>query len=131
MSVHIGFFRDFKSSDTLLIDGDSDGLRQLADELRGLARNGVTIEIHKLAFVQIHHGIRITATRAEWGTGASIDDRDISWTQSESGWRSTAEKLETLTTGAPGHQYLDADGDQITVEASRGEYDDAWWTQNG
>lgn len=47
--VRIGFFQDFKSSDTLLIDGDSDGLRSLSRTFRQLATTGATqAALHEL-----------------------------------------------------------------------------------
>jgi hypothetical protein len=131
-TVHIGFFRDFKSSDTVLIEGDSNGIRLLADTFRRLATNGAPIAIHELPFVEVHHGIRLVATLADDDAGASINGLEISWERSADGWREAAEKVDALVeTARPGHQYLDSARDQITVEASCGEYGDSWWKQNG
>ena len=69
MPVQIGFFRDFKSSDTLLIEGDSSGLRQLADVCGDLAEDGGSTAIHELPFVEVHHGIRVVASTADRGVG--------------------------------------------------------------
>jgi len=55
--VRVGFFQDFTSSDTGLIDGDRDGLRSLSSALRQLAATGTTqVALHELSFVEIHHG---------------------------------------------------------------------------
>jgi hypothetical protein len=60
MLIHIGFFRDFKSSDRLLIEGDSSGLRQLADVFRHLAEGGGSTAIHELPFVEAYHGFKLS-----------------------------------------------------------------------
>ena len=65
MPIHIGFFRDFKSNDTLLIEGDSSGLRQLADVFHHLAEGGGSTAIHELPFVEAHHGIRVVASTVD------------------------------------------------------------------
>jgi len=129
--VHIGFFRDFKSSDTVLIEGDSNGLRLLADTFRRLAKNVGPVAIHELPFVEVHHGIRIVATVSKRDDGASIHGLDVSWERSTDGWQDAADKLDALEMATAGHQYLDASSDQVTVEVSIGEYGDSWWTQNG
>jgi hypothetical protein len=50
--VRIGFFHEFKNADTLLIDGDSEGLRLLADRLRQFVESGEAIALHET----IHRG---------------------------------------------------------------------------
>jgi len=130
MPIQIGFFRDFKSSDTLLIEGDSSGLRQLADVCRDLAEDGGSTAIHELPFVEVHHGIRVVASTADRDDGASMNGLDVSWKRSRNGWHETAEKLRGLETTTAAHQDLDVGEDALTVVASSGEYGDAW-AQNG
>jgi|SRR4029079_2222481 len=97
MPIEIGFFRDFKSSNTLLIEGDSSGLRQLADVCRDLAEDGGSTAIHELPFVEVHHGIRVVASTADRDVvGASMNGLDLSWKRSRTGWQETAEKLRAL-----------------------------------
>src|SRR5687767_3852647 len=126
MPIHIGFFRDFGSSDTLLIEGDLAGLRQLADVFRQLVAGGGSTAIHELAFVAAHHGIRVFASIADRDFGASINGLDVSWKRSRTGWQETAEKVNALATTTAAHQYLGIDEDEVTVMASCGEYGDAW-----
>jgi len=128
--VHIGFFRDFKSADTVLIDGDSRGLHLHADALRGIAADGRPTAIHELPFVEIHHGIRIFARRTEHDAGESISGVDVTWRRSASGWEEAAERVEILASVTAGHQYLDA-LDGVCVMASIGEYGEQWWIENG
>jgi hypothetical protein len=129
--VRIGFFRDFKGADTLLIDGDSDGLRLLADRLRQLLENGEAVAIHDLPFVEKHHGLRVFAKRGQRDIGALIDGVNVTWQRSADGWEDVLAKLHPLLETKAGHQYLDANDDAITVEVSTGEYDGRWWTDNG
>ena len=123
--VHIGFFRDFKSSNTVLIEGDSNGLRLLADTFRHLAKTVGPVAIHELPFVEVHHGIRIAATVSKRDNGASINGLDVSWERSADGWQDAADKLDALESATAGHQYLDTGSDQVTVMASIGEYGDS------
>ena len=96
MPIDIGFFRGFKLSDTLLIEGDSNGLRQLADVFRHLAEGGGSTAIHELPFVAAHHGIRVVASTVDRDCGASKNGLDVSWERSRSGWQEAAEKLATF-----------------------------------
>lgn len=131
MPLRVGFFRDFKTRDTLLLDGDRDALRQLADTCRRVAHDGSTIALHDLPFVEVHHGLRIIAIVGPRHSGATVNGVDIHWERSKSGWLDTVEKLEALAGAAVGHQYLDAIKDLTQVMASSGEYDNEWWARNG
>ena len=118
-------------SSDLLIDGDSDGLRSLADRLRQLLENGAAVAIHDLPFVEKHHGLRVFAKRGQRDIGASIDGGNVTWQRSVDGWEDVLAKLHPVLDTKAGHQYLDANGDAITVMVSIGEYSDRWWTDNG
>lgn len=129
--IRVGFFLDFKSSDTLLIDGDSDGLRSLSSTFRQLATTGTTqVALHELPFVEIRHGLQIHASRANRDAGAAFQSAGvIAWTCSESAWESAADKVDVLSEQASGHQYLD-DLSDITVMASIAEYGEVWWRKH-
>ena len=47
--LRVGFFKNFKSSDTFLIEGDSEGLRSLGDAFRRLATS------RSIDVVALHH----------------------------------------------------------------------------
>ena len=129
--VDIAFFPDFKSTDTLLIDGDREGIRLLAEVFRTLQRGSAPVDLQELPFASAHHNIRITARRSERDDGASFHGVDVIWQRSGEGWLEAAEKLDALATVAAGHQYLDALHDRVTVLASTGEYGETWWAQHG
>jgi hypothetical protein len=133
-SVRIGYFQDFKSSDTLLLEADADGLRALAETFRSLAAGTLNrLALHGLPFVEVHHGVQLTATRSNRDRGTRHTDGGTAflWERDATGWEDAAEKLDVLTQCEAGHHYLDADGDQVVVEVSKGEYGDDWWHTHG
>ena len=133
-SVHIGYFEGFKSSNTLLLEGDADGLRALAETFRSLAAGTLDgVALHELPFMKVHHGVHVVATRSTHDRGTRRADAEnvFRWERTEEGWRDSAEKADVLTRSAQGHHYLDADDDQVVVEVSRGEYGDGWWQTHG
>jgi len=124
--VQIGFFQNFKSADTLLVDSDAAGFELLADTFSALAARGGSVAVHDLPFVHAH-GVRLFAVCTASNPGASIEAQDITWRQPPDGWRDTAVKLAALTTEGGGHQYLESGHDQVQLLASSGEYGDVWW----
>ena len=132
--VRIGYFEDFKSSNTVLLEADAEGLRALAEMFRSLAGGTVDgLELHDLPFVEIHHGVQLTATRGvrDRGTRRADVGNAFLWERTPDGWEDAAEKLDVLTQYGEGHHYLDADEDQVIVQVSRGEYGDDWWRTHG
>ncbi len=76
-SVRIGYFEDFKSSDTLLLEAEAEGLRALAETFRSLAAGTLDrLALHELPFVQVHHGVQLIATRSnhDRGTRRSVPE---------------------------------------------------------
>jgi hypothetical protein len=96
--VQVGFFKDFKSSDTLLIEGDSQGLQSLADAFRQLAttRSVNVVDFNELPFVEVHHGLRVLASCASKDDGARFQNGLVSWGHSAAGWEEAADKIDAL-----------------------------------
>jgi hypothetical protein len=133
-TLRIGYFEDFKSSNTLLLEADADGLRALAQLFRSLAAGTLdTLGLHDLPFVEAHHGVLVTATRSARDLGARRGDAGPSfrWQRTEDGWRDAADKLDVLSQYAEGHHYLDGDEDEVVIQVSKGEYGDDWWRRHG
>ena len=129
--VHIAFFKDFQMTDTLLMDGDREGLGLLVQTLHQLAAGpGDPVALHELPFVNAHHGIRVFVLCTSRDS-ASIRGGEITWERSAAGWKDAAAMVAMLMQGRPGHQYLDAEHDDIMLMASTGEYSDNWWRKNG
>jgi len=133
-SVHLGYFKNFKARDTLLVEGDAEGLRNLAAVLRSLQCGSPEIvAVDALPFVQSHHGVRLTAKRSQSDRVARMapSSVDFTWERTEAGWRAATDKVEELLDRDAGHQYLDRAGDQVVVEISKGEYGSGWWQDHG
>ena len=132
MRVRAGFFRAFKGADTLLLDGDAEGLAQLSQELSGLATERADqVTLLSFPFVERHYGVQVSLVRGPRDVGVSLrGTREFTWLLSTAGWSDVVDLLEPLIKSGPGHQYLDQFA-QITVMASREEYDDAWWAMHG
>src|SRR6266704_3929942 len=62
--VDLGYFDNFKSAGTLLIEADDEGLQHLGASLRSLQQGSVgSLAIEALPCVTAHHGVRLTAAR--------------------------------------------------------------------
>lgn len=61
-NVRIGYFEEFKSSNTLFMEADAEGFRALAGMFRSLAVETLNaLALHDLPFVEAHHGVPMTA----------------------------------------------------------------------
>ena len=134
--VDLGYFANFKRSDTLLMEGDADGLRELARVLRLLQSgrgSAAVIQVDALPFVQSHHGVRLTAKRSlrDLVTRAEASSHSFTWERTETGWQDAADKLEVLVRCSEGHHYFDTAQDELMVEVAKGEYGNDWWSRHG
>ena len=132
--VHVGYFEDFKGGDTVLLEGDDDGLHELAESFRELAAGTIAdLALHDLSYVQAHRQVRVTASR----TNRKLEIRRVSaeddflWESASEDWRDAADKLDVLVDTKQGHQYLVPNHDELTVQASKNEYGDGWWRRHG
>ena len=131
--VRLGYFEGFKSGNTLLLDGDQEGLQQLGETLQQLASGGAeAVALHSLPFVEAHHGVRLVARVAPRDTGTLQGaGTEFEWKRTSSGWEEAAEKVAVISQSRCGHHYLDAFKDEVTVMVSLGEYGSQWWDKNG
>jgi hypothetical protein len=124
----------FKSSKTLLLEADADGLRALAETFRSLAAGTLTAVVpDELPFMEVHHGVDLLATRSTHDRGIRRADVEnvFLWERTAEGWQDSAERVDALTKCAQGHHYLDGAEDQVIVQISKGEYGDEWWRRHG
>jgi hypothetical protein len=125
--IRIGYFEDFKSADTLLIDVDHDGLHAFIAWLRDAIESGQrkTISDCPGAVVQAGLHIELLRSRDDIGILRTAEGAFV-WQRSEDGWADIVELLDAMKAGA-GHQYLDGPRDEIQAMASIGEYGIEWW----
>lgn len=129
--VRVGYFADFKSDNTVLFWGSSEGLVALAALLRALsARGEAEIRLTDEPWMRAVHEIRITIEISDSGRGihriAAGARNDFSWSLTPASARDFAAAIEALADSThPAHQYLDSDDkDQCVVMVSMDEYDD-------
>jgi len=132
--VAYGYFPNFKGDAVVLFAGDRQALEDLAAFLDRLVHEptDVTTMLDAESLFLPKRGVRLTLTL----TGPPLGMRRIASDSSQPRfeWRISkplAARFAELTRAVasadqPSHQYLDADGDDVTVIVSKGEYDDAW-----
>lgn len=132
-SVHVALFADFKSSDTLLLEGDVGGLALLVTALRSLGSGHFPVDFETLPFLEMHHGLRLHATTGsrDIGIRRGHAPNELQWELTRSGWNDAADLVEVLCGRGPGHQYLEAANDELVVQVSTGEYGEQWWREHG
>lgn len=119
IALRSAYFVDWKGGPTFLIWGNSEGMINLRDWLR-LAPNAG-------ALAQFCHSadgkeISIKVVVHERDAGMRIGQVGLEWSLSPALAADFADKIEALVASASGHQYLDARGNNVTVEVSIGEY---------
>lgn len=125
--IRVGFFENFKSADTLLIDVDRDGLHVLIAWLQEAISSRQKTTINDCPGAVVEAGLHVELRRNRDDTGiVRTAEGTFVWLRSEDGWTDIVELLGGLKAGA-GHQYLDGPRDGVQVMASIGEYGEAWW----
>lgn len=125
--IRVGFFEDFKSADTLLIDLDHQGLHMLIAWLHVITPSGLKTTISNCPQSVVQSGLQVELLRAMDDLGiVRTAATEFVWKRSEEGWGEVIDKLAAMETGAC-HQYLDGPRDAVQIMASIGEYGEAWW----
>jgi hypothetical protein len=75
-SIRVGFFDDFNGADTLLIDVDAEGLRDLIAWLRNVISSGQKVALGDCPGVSLQSGLQVQAFRCRDDIGlVRIDER--------------------------------------------------------
>jgi hypothetical protein len=123
VGVRLGYFEDFKGDNTLLLDGDADGLGELARILGALAvGERHVVSVHSLPFVSAENQVELHAHRSPRDIGVSKTVDGFQWRRSPEGWAAVVEQILAVREQGRCHQYLDAPSDDVTVMVSSGEY---------
>ena len=135
--LRIGFFVKFKGADTILFEGDPEGIEKLATVCTQLAMGAIQrVDLHALPFVARQRGLQITTNTGSKSIGVRRSESDalrFHWTLSKEDWQDVAWRLQALQAGN-GHQYLGdylGTSDPIQLIASTGEYDQSFWQSLG
>ncbi len=123
----LGHFEDFKGNNTLLLDGDVEGLGELAQALSALAigeRN--VVAVHSLPFVLAQHQVDLSAHRSHQDVGVAKTPDGFQWRRSSEGWAAVVELVLVVKHQGRCHQYLDAPADDLAVMVSSGEHGEPW-----
>ena len=128
-TVRLGYFSGFKGQDTVLIDGDPEGLGELARQLLVLiAGDQEALPLHTLAFVLPEKQVEVNALRSTKDLGMLRSANQFRWRRTPRGWAGVVEQILGVSEQGHCHQYLDAPSDEVVVMVSSGEYGEPWPT---
>ena len=125
--IDIGFFENFKGSDTLLVSGDHDALRQLLKAVDALASGDTESLVVSSLPLACAHGITLVAVTSEVDYGVRRVGTSFSWQRSVTAWKWVREQLVELLQSNQAHQMLDGPNDEVTLLLSVGEYNSGFW----
>jgi hypothetical protein len=124
MNLRSAYFSDWRGSPTVLFWGNSSGLRDLSDFLRRTQKSGALGDICEAV-----DGRRITVliVSERQKTGMHARSEGMEWRLRSDDAEDFAAKLDALASSpVAAHQYFDAYGGGIVVQASLGEYPDSF-----
>jgi hypothetical protein len=125
--VRLGYFEGLKGHDTVLLDGDTEGLGELAKALLVLiAGDRDSVSLHSLAFVSAAKQLEVNAHRSMKDLGMLREAGGFHWRRSARGWAGVVEQILGVKEQGHCHQYLDGPTDDVVVMVSAGEYGEPW-----
>jgi len=131
MTLHLGFFPDFKWADSVLLTGNAHDIESLSSALgKFVEANEHQFPIHNLASVAPRHQVQLFAQRATQEAQRS-KPLQFSWLCTSSSLSDIQAKLLALVHSGNGHQYFDLEGADTQLIVSVGEYNDSWWQEHG
>jgi hypothetical protein len=126
-NVNLGFFRDFKGADSVLLDGTSEDIALLSTRLgEFMVSTEPLLAIHDIATVSSRHPVQLFASRS-----AHTSSPGFLWLCSPTDFDSIQGMLEPLANSRSGHQYFTLVNSPAHLVVSVGEYGDAWWRAHG
>jgi hypothetical protein len=127
--LRLGFFPDFKGSDSVLLAADTDGVRALLDAIGSASANlRDSVPVHDIAQVSVKYPAMLYVAgipKAILSAAAHAFYLDVSG----SARLNVEGLLEPLLTATSGHQYFDLMPKHHTLVVSVGEYDSSWWAR--
>lgn len=125
--MRLGYFREFKHGDIVLLSCDPKGVAALRTNLAAAMAKMLPFAIHELATVSERQPARLFV----WPVRLAVRRRgdDFIWKISDRELEDVDAKLQPLLSGRAGHQYFDLDRPGTQLMVSVGEYDEDWWTR--
>ena len=131
MALHLGFFPDFKWSDSVLLTGTAQDIEELSLALgKFVESKEPQYPIHNLASIAPRHQAQLFAQRSTSEPHHSKPPQ-FSWLCASSSLPDIQAKLLALAHSGNGHQYFDLESPDTQLIVSVGEYNDNWWQENG
>jgi len=125
MALRSAYFGRWKGSPTVLLWGDTEGMRELRDFLRNARNVASGLTLQRLCVAVDNKTIAVKAVSDRRDTGMRLVQNGLEWGLRPDLADEFAEKVDRLVASSAGHQYLDAYGSSIVVEVSTGEYPDS------
>jgi hypothetical protein len=127
MTLRLGFFQNFKSSDAVLVAGTTEDISSLSSKLSQLNHSTNTeLAIHQLAVVSTKYPVKLFVTQSN-----SSSNSGFYWLCTSPELNNILPKLAALISSGNGHQYFKLAGSNVQLIISVGEYNESWWQQHG
>ena len=128
MTLQLGFFTDFKWSDSVLLTGTPSDIENLSSVLGQFIESPEQqLPIHKLATIAPSHPVQLFAQRIS----QKLVSPNFTWLCTHESLPDIQAKLLALVHSSNGHQYFDLEGSDVQLIVSVGEYSDSWWQAHG
>jgi hypothetical protein len=125
--LRLGFFREFKGGDIVLLDGEPESFKHLSALLGEFAASTEPrLSIHSVSAVSLRHPVQLFASRTCHNVGAQF-----CWLCSAAEISTVQGMLESLSGCGTGHQYFNLIGSSTQLMVSVGEYGESWWGRHG
>lgn len=116
------YLENWKGGSTVLLWGDTVGMIELRDFLRSVCCAPHALTLGRFCKAVDGRMIIVTASSTQSDKGMRLAGDNLEWRLRPELAEDYAEKVDALTTSISGHQYLEANNGDITVEVSIGEY---------
>ena len=127
--LRLGFFPNFKGSDSVLLTADADGVRAVVDAIsRAVASPGDWVPVHHIAQVSVKYPAMLYVSGTSKAV-RSVPMHTYYLDVSGSARLNVEGLLEPLLTATSGHQYFELVPNHATLVVSVGEYDSSWWAR--
>ena len=134
MCVKIGFFKEFRGEDSILISTDINGLLELEKIFENLSKEMNEFDFLNLESLDKKHFLNLKLYADNSNIGLKEIEGIFEWRVDKIKWKNFREKLTSMIRNSlKSHNYFDSDAnnsDDYQVVISLNEYDDKFWDEN-